>query len=100
MVVFALLGIRLPFRVIYGETLLVPHPSLSVSSMGKVLAHCGSEGETPGSPLPSPCLELLCPHISLWASDLGDIVVGKQALLASQSTCPPAGRICGGKWMR
>lgn len=84
MVVSALLGIRLPFRVIYGVTLLVPHPSLSVSSMGKALAHCGSEGETPGSPLPSPRLELLCLHIiSLGASDFGDIVVGKQALLAS-----------------
>lgn len=44
--------------------------------------------------VPSPVHASLLPALqSLGTSDLGDIVVGKQALLASQSTRPPAGRI-------
>lgn len=84
MVVFALLGIRLPFRVIYGVTFLVPHPSLSVSSMGKGASSLWIRREDPRKSPPQSTLRASPPaHQSLGASDLGDIVVGKQALLAS-----------------
>lgn len=52
--------------------------------LAEAIARYGSEGEPPDVPLPCLCLKFLRPvHQSLCASDLGHVVVGEQALLAS-----------------
>lgn len=89
MVVFALMGMRLPFRIIYGVTLLVPNASFPVSSMGKVpeqlqaLLTVDQKGSPQKVPSPVHAWSSSPARQSLGASDLGDVVVGKQALLAS-----------------